>query len=46
MDIHELELPDPCLQACSLLQESWEAAGVSTVVSEAQAADAEDCGSS
>ena len=29
MDIQELELPDPCLPGCPLVQESWEAAGVS-----------------
>ncbi|WP_372018104.1 hypothetical protein [Pseudoxanthomonas sp. 10H] len=30
MDTRELELPDPCLEACHLLQESWQAAGLST----------------
>ena len=35
MDLSELELPDPCLQACPLLQESWQAAGLSTEVAAA-----------
>ncbi len=30
MDLSELELPEPGLPACPLLQESWEAAGIST----------------
>ncbi len=30
MDLSELELPDPCMPCCGLLQECWEAAGVST----------------
>ncbi|MBB6065856.1 hypothetical protein [Pseudoxanthomonas broegbernensis] len=29
MDLSEMELPDPCLPACPLLQESWDAAGMS-----------------
>lgn len=28
MDLDGLELPEPCPQGCSWLQESWEAAGV------------------
>ena len=28
MHANELELPDPCLPGCPLVQESWEAAGV------------------
>src|SRR5690606_37796378 len=30
MDSSELELPDPCLACCHLLQESWDAAGMSS----------------
>ena len=30
MDLSELELPDPCLPACPWLQETWQAAGLST----------------
>lgn len=42
MDMSELELPDPCLPACPLLQESWQAAGLSTDTADAHApADAE-----
>ncbi|GAB3516041.1 hypothetical protein [Pseudoxanthomonas daejeonensis] len=39
MDLSELELPDPCLPACPLLQESWQAAGLSTDTPEARSAD-------
>lgn len=30
MDMSEVELPDPCLPTCPLLQETWQAAGLST----------------
>ena len=39
MDLSELELPDPCLQACPLLQESWQAAGLSTDTADPQPTD-------
>lgn len=32
MDLYETELPDAGLPACCLLQECWEAAGVSTAL--------------
>ncbi|MCR6685731.1 MULTISPECIES: hypothetical protein [Pseudoxanthomonas] len=34
MDASELEWPDPCSPGCGLLQECWEAAGVSTATPE------------
>lgn len=30
MDLSEPELPDPCMPSCLLLQETWQAAGLST----------------
>ena len=38
MDLSELELPEPGLPACPLLQESWEAAGISTDTTDTHAA--------